>query len=203
MTGVCRASRVGAKDWLRTLRRLVVCGGYIEGGGYTSEVWRLDLGELRWERMSDIGCARAEHACCAVRGGVVVLAGQVFPGDMEEGEDEVEALSTEVLRSDSEAEEHTFTDLPSLSCGPRFCSIALPIDESESAKGQVLLIGGCDEDYAPLDDASRVVKVDLATGTCTASSAECVLRRRGCQTGVSCAREAINTLRRKQFIRRA
>ena len=68
---------------------------------------------------------------------------------------------------DSEAEEHTFADLPPLSCGPRSCSIALPIDESESAEGQVLLLGGCGEDFAPLDVASRVVKVDLATGACT------------------------------------
>ena len=53
LTGVCRASRVGAKEWLRTLRRLVVCGGHVTGGeGCTREVWRLNLGELRWERMS-------------------------------------------------------------------------------------------------------------------------------------------------------
>jgi hypothetical protein len=74
------ASRVGAKEWLRTLRRLVVCGGFVQGGdgfGYmTSAVWRLDLGELRWERMSGLGCTRCEHACCAVRGGVVVLGGE-------------------------------------------------------------------------------------------------------------------------------
>jgi hypothetical protein len=81
LTGVCRASRVGAKDWLRTLRRLVVCGGLVmqlgEEDYYTREVWWLDLGELRWERMSDLGCARAELACCAVMGGVVVLGGQI------------------------------------------------------------------------------------------------------------------------------
>jgi hypothetical protein len=158
LTGVCRASRVGAKDWLRTLRRLVVCGGCIMGGTrFTREVWMLDLGELRWERMSDLGCSRGEHACCTVRGGVVVLGGE----NSEEGE--LGGLAkVEVLRSsDSEAEE-----LP-LSCGPCSCSTALPIDESESAEGQVLLIGGCDEDGDPLDVASRVIKVDLATGACT------------------------------------
>jgi hypothetical protein len=167
LTGVCRASRVGAKEWLRTLRRLVVCGGYITGGEDTSAVWRLDLGELRWERMSDLGCRRAGHACCAVRGGVVVLGGETF----DEEEDEKVVSTVEVLRSDSQTEEHTantFTALPPLACGPRFASIALPIDESESAEGQVLLLGGsAGEDAEPLDDASRVLKVDLATGACT------------------------------------
>jgi hypothetical protein len=113
--------------------------------------------------MSSLGVARADPACCAVRGGVVVLGGEA-----EVNEEEVEMISTvEVSRlSDSEAEA-----LPPLSCGPRTGSIALPIDESESAEGQVLLLGGFDEslhqDGEPLDEASRVVKVDLATGACT------------------------------------
>ena len=82
---------------------------------------------------------------------------------------EEDALATvDVLRSsDSDAEELSFAALPPLSCGPRSDSIALPIDESEIAEGQVLLLGGCGEDYEPLDVASRVVKVDLATGVCT------------------------------------
>jgi hypothetical protein len=135
-----------------------VCHG---GEGDTNAVWRLDLGELRWERMSDLGGARSDHVCCAVRGGVVVLGGQAF-------DDEDEVLSTvEVSRSDSQTEEHTSTALPPLSCGPRYSSITLPIDESESAEGQVLLLGGCDEHRQALDEASGVVKVDLATGACT------------------------------------
>jgi hypothetical protein len=85
--------------------------------------------------------------------------------DVLGGEDVL--ATVEALRYDSEAEEHTFADLPPLSCGLRICSTAIPIDESESAEGQVLLIGGCDEDYEPLDVASRVFKVDLATGACT------------------------------------
>jgi hypothetical protein len=75
------------------------------------------------------------------------------------------ALATvEVLK----AGELTFTALPSLSCGPRACSIALPIDESESAEGQVLLMGGsgASSGSPPVDIASRVVTVDLATGAC-------------------------------------
>jgi hypothetical protein len=82
----------------------------------------------------------------------------------------VGALATvEVLRSSDseEAEEHTFTALPPLSCGARFGSIALPIAESESAEGQVLLLRACGESGGSLDEASRVVTVDLATGACT------------------------------------
>jgi hypothetical protein len=155
------ASRLGAKEWLRALQRLVVCGGYPAGGGLTREVWRLDLGELRWERLSDLGGARCDHACCTLREGVDVLAG----GGAFDEEDDLRVVSTvEVLRSDSQTEEHTFTALPPLSCGPRACSVALPIDESESAEGQVLLLGGYGE---LLDEAPRVVKVNLATGACT------------------------------------
>jgi hypothetical protein len=88
-----------------------------------------------------------------------VLGGKVSEEDFLE--------TVEVLRYDSESEELSFTDLPPLSCGPRFHSIALPIDESESAGGQVLLLGGFGDEYEPLDEASRVLKVDLATGACT------------------------------------
>jgi hypothetical protein len=77
LAGVCRAARQGAKEWLRKLPGVLVCGGRV-GGGWgvvTSEVWRLDLGGLRWERLPDLTTGRANHACCAVRKGVVVLSG--------------------------------------------------------------------------------------------------------------------------------
>jgi hypothetical protein len=77
LTGVCVAAREGAKAWLRTLPGLVVSGGVNIGELYTSAVWRLDLGELRWERMASLTLGRGGHACCAVRGSVVVLGGQV------------------------------------------------------------------------------------------------------------------------------
>jgi hypothetical protein len=147
LTGVYVAAREGAKVWLRTLPGLVLCGGLGLEGAVTSAVWRLDLGELRWERMSDLGCKRSIAACCTVRGGIVVL-GEVHS-------EEVELATVEVLRYDSETEEHTFTDLPPLSCGPRAGSIALPIDESESAEGQVILLGGFGEAGEQLDEASR------------------------------------------------
>jgi hypothetical protein len=168
LTGVCRASRERAKGWLRTLPGLVVCGGLRRGGEVTSAAWRLDLGELRWERMPDLALARVSPACCAVRGGLVVLGG--LGGQHLEhkpGENELEdcfTASLEVLAYDSEAEQILKQiSLPPLSCGPLRGAAAVTIDESESEQGQVLLIGGDDgRDYR-----QDVHKVDLATGVCT------------------------------------
>jgi hypothetical protein len=161
---VCVAAREGAKGWLRTLPGLVVCGGFISGGEISNAVWRLDMGELRWERMSDLALARAKHACCALRGGVVVLGGQDTwhtPGE-NEAEDCFTA-SVEILGNDSEAEEQIFSPLPPLSCGPLRDAAAVAIDESESEQGQVLLIGGNNG----VEECPEVHKVDLATGVCT------------------------------------
>jgi len=161
LAGVCRAARQGAKEWLRKLPGVVVCGGRVgeEGGeAYTSEVWRLDLGALRWERLPDLTTGRAKHACCAVRGGVVVLGGFVA-GDEP-------TASVKILRRDSSGiVGNIFDILPPLSCGliGAFAA-ALVIDESESDRGQVLLIGEGDEGSS----TSAVCKVDLATGVCTA-----------------------------------
>jgi hypothetical protein len=80
---VCVAARVGAKEWLRNLPGLVVCGGRAGAFEITSEVWRLDLSELRWKLVSSLTRGRYEHACCAVRGGVVVLGGLVEAEDDE------------------------------------------------------------------------------------------------------------------------
>jgi hypothetical protein len=43
---VCKAARVGVKDWLGTLPGLVVCGGR-SSEGLVSDVSRLDLATLR------------------------------------------------------------------------------------------------------------------------------------------------------------
>jgi hypothetical protein len=159
LAGVCRAARQGAKEWLRKLPGIVVCGGRVLGGGgaYTSEVWRLDLGALRWERLPDLTTERFAHTCCAVRRGVVVLGG-FLAGDES-------TASVEILGRDSSgAVGNTFDILPPLSCGPIDTCAALVIHESESDRGQVLLIGGGDEG----GPSSTVRKVDLATGVCTA-----------------------------------
>jgi hypothetical protein len=161
LTGVCVAAREGAKAWLRTLPVLVVCG-WFRGGEITGGVWRLDLGELRWEHTSNL--ALAKHACCAVRGGVVVLGGQHTR--FTPGENEVEdclTASVEIMGYDSEAEEQIFSPLPPLSCGSRVNAAAVAIDESESEQGQVLLIGGNNG----VEECPEVHKVDLATGVCT------------------------------------
>jgi hypothetical protein len=156
LTGVCVASREGAKVWLRTLPGLVVCGGFGRLREITNAVWRLDLGKLRWERMSDLVLPRAHHVSCAVRGGVVVLGGKHTW--FKRGENEMAdcfTASVEVLDNDSE--------VPPLSRGPRVDAAAVAIDESESEQGQVLLIGGNNgRFYCP-----EVHKVDLATGVCT------------------------------------
>ena len=70
----------------------------------------------------------------------------------------------EVLRSGISPELEM--DLPPLSCGGNIGFIALPIDEYESAAGQVLLIGGV---YS-YGEVISVVALDLATGACTRQS---------------------------------
>jgi hypothetical protein len=159
---VCKAAREGAKVWLRTLPGLVVCGGLPLNGRLTSEAWRLDPGELRWERMPSLTRGRLCHACCSVRGAVVVIGGYVEGHD---GRAEATA-SVEILGSDSVAEEEaSFKVLPPLSGGPLAAStVAVPIDESASDQGQVLLIGGRAEVRRA---SSAVLAVDLATGVCT------------------------------------
>jgi hypothetical protein len=79
---VCKAARVGAKEFLSTLPGLVVCGGYSIGGGGGEKdgVWRLDLATLRWEPMPALVTGRANHACCALRGKLVVFGGSPTGG---------------------------------------------------------------------------------------------------------------------------
>jgi hypothetical protein len=173
LTRVCKAAREGARYWLRTLPGLVVCGELVRDSDgddvITSEVWRLDLGELQWQEISSLVRSRAHHACCAVRGTVVVLGGQDVEYPEEEGdEDEEEDLftdSVETLGYDQETGENIFKPLPALSCGVIASGNAVVIDESESDQGQVLLIGELDDTED--ETISSVQKVDLATGVCT------------------------------------
>jgi hypothetical protein len=153
---VCRASREGAKEFLSTLPGLVVCGGEGEGGE-VSDVWRLDLATLRWEPMPALVTARSDHACCAVRGALVVLAGRTTSGA---GDDDFTS-GVEILEEEEGA--FVFVDLPPLSCGGILGAAAIAVEESDSAAGQVLLLGGGDAS-GPL---STVQLVDLATGACT------------------------------------
>jgi hypothetical protein len=63
----------------------------------------------------------------------------------------------------SSEEGGAFADLPPLSCGGMFGAAAIAVDESDSAAGQVLLLGGI---YYSGADSSTVQLVDLATGAC-------------------------------------
>jgi hypothetical protein len=148
---VCRAVRAGGLEYLSTLPGLVVCGGRTPGVGLVSDVWRLDLATMRWEPMPALVTARSLPACCAVRGALVVLGGETEVGRTSS----VEMLSSE--------EGGAFVDLPPLSCGGIHGAAAIAVDESDSAAGQVLLLGGSDANTLY---SSTVQLVDLATGEC-------------------------------------
>ena len=158
LTGVCRVSRAGVKEWLGTLPGLVVSGG-VDGDGPVSEVWRLDLATLQWIPMPALVATRCNHACCVVRKALVVLGGYVK--DEEETSSRVEMLS-------AGGADGVFTDFPALSCGGIAGATAIAVEESDSAAGQVLLLGGRDEQGG---DKSTVRLVDLATGVCTPQAA--------------------------------
>jgi hypothetical protein len=157
--GVCRAARAGAKEFLGTLPRLVLCGGSAwYSGGATRETWGLNLATLRWEVMPALVCARYGHACCAVRGALVVLGGQAKGGGSNQGI--APTSRVEMLSKGAEA----FAELPPLSCDGIYATVAIAVNESESALGQVLLLGGRGHNH---EDSSSVRLVDLATGVCT------------------------------------
>jgi hypothetical protein len=165
LTRVCKAVREGAKYWLRTLPGLVVCGGkVVSEEGYevitSDQVWKLDLGELRWQEISSLVRGRAYHACCAVRRTVVVLGGHLKDPDpgTHTGSDEQEQYTdtVETLGYDQETGEKIFKPLPALSCGVISSCNAVAIDESESDQGQVLLIV-CTPQPALLCGISRTV----------------------------------------------
>jgi len=148
---VCKAARVGATDFLKTLPGLVVSGGHTTGGVAVEQVWRLDLSTLRWDAMPSLVDARCFHACCAVRDNLVVVGGEISEGTL---------LSVEMLAEGGGA----FTAQPPLTCGGITMAVAIEVIESGSAAGQVLLLGGYGADQDPL---STVYLVDLATGVCT------------------------------------
>jgi hypothetical protein len=148
---MCKAARAGGLEYLRTLPGLVVCGGS-SGGVVRDEVLRLDLATLRWEPMPALVTARSQHACCAVRGVLVVLGGYTEGG---------RTSSVEMLSSSDEG--GAVVDLPPLSRGEISGAAAVVAEESDSAAGQVLLLGGTVEGFTTV---STVQLVDLATGAC-------------------------------------
>jgi hypothetical protein len=108
---------------------------------------------LRGEGHAHVKAAREGHACCAVRGALVVLGGATARGR--------QTASVEMLSSSEDG--GAFADLPPLSCGGFRGAAAIAVEESDSAAGQVLLIGGDDDKLGAM---STVQLVDLATGAC-------------------------------------
>ena len=159
LCGCARRRGLGAREWLETLPGVVVCGR-CDDGGRVRDVWRLDLATMRWERMPSLLVERDEHACCAVRGRIVVLGGETS-GD--------ELLSSVEMLHFSAGEEGGggFVNLPPLSCGGIYAASGITVEESHSAAGQVLLLGGHRPNHMLLVDLVDVRLVDLATGICT------------------------------------
>jgi hypothetical protein len=91
---MCKAARAGGLEYLRTLPWLVVCGGEGDDDGFVSDALRLDLATMRWEPMPAVVTARDGHACCLVRGALVVLGGST-------GEDEPLTSSSVVMVKES------------------------------------------------------------------------------------------------------
>jgi len=147
---------LGAKDFLKTLPGLVVSGGKTTAGGggvNVKQVWRLEMATLRWEAMPALADIRDNHACCVVRGGLVVIGGQAS--------DEGAVIGSVGRLAEGEG---AFTSQPPLSWGGTAGAVALAVNENNSAVGQALLLGG----YPNLGDIlSTVSLVDLATGVCT------------------------------------
>ena len=94
-------------------------GRMATAAGAVSSVWRLDLVSLQWESMPALVTARYDHACCTVRGSVVVIGGGTLVGDELAASASVEAFSSE--------EGGAFVSPPPLSCGGIYyqCSCGL------------------------------------------------------------------------------
>jgi len=103
--------------------------------------------------------ATYNHACCTVRGALVVLGG-AWIHDCHPATSRVEILSG--------GQEGEFVDLPHFDWHDIEGASAVVVEESDSATGQVLLLGGY-YDYNNVGEnvLSTVLQVDLASGACT------------------------------------
>jgi hypothetical protein len=108
---------------------------------------------MRWEPTPALLTTRSDHACCVVRGALVVLGGSTMAED---------GLTSSVEMFSSSEEGGAFVDLPPLSCGGIFGAAAVTVEESDSVAGQVLLLGAHDGSEL----LSTMQLVDLATGAC-------------------------------------
>jgi hypothetical protein len=128
-------------------------GFRIQGLRFTVEgLWGLKLRAYS----SALGLkVKGDHACCVVRGALVVLGGYV--------RDEEDEFTSRVEILSAGGQDRVFTELSALSCGWITEATTIAIEESNSVIGQVLLIGGCDKQ----GDVLSTQLVDLATGVCT------------------------------------
>jgi hypothetical protein len=97
-----------------------------------------------------------DHVCCAVGGSVAVIGGRTLVGNV--------ITTTASVKAISSRGKAVYVSLPPLSCGGIYGAAAIAVEESDSAAGQVFLLGGSDSSSHPL---ARVQLVDLATGVCT------------------------------------
>jgi len=110
-------------------RWCAACGG-MTAGGVLRETWGLDLATLRWEAMPALLSVRyVDHACCAVRGALVVLGGAASGGGGSQGL--APTSRVEMLSEGAGA----FVELPPLSCGAIYGAAAITVDESDSTLG--------------------------------------------------------------------
>jgi hypothetical protein len=75
-------SKDQGKEWLQKLPGLLLCSGRVRGGGVVTHTGEARCGGWIWGSFGgrvfpDLTTRRFAHACCAVRGGVVVLGGLV------------------------------------------------------------------------------------------------------------------------------
>ena len=132
-------AHTGFREFLGTLPRLVVCGEGPTDAGLMWEVWGLSLATLRWEAMPALLCARYGHACCTVRGALVVLGGTALGGGNNQGPSRTSRV--EMLLEGAGA----FVELSPLSCGAISDAAIVVVEEKDSVQGQMLLLGGSGE----------------------------------------------------------
>jgi hypothetical protein len=151
-------------------------------------------GQRRWKAMPAVVCTCYSHACCEVRGALVVL-GEIAPAPGR-GSNQGFAPTSRMEMLPKVA--GTFVELPPLSCGAVHGAAAIAVDESDSALRQVLLLEGRGEHH---EQASAVRLVDLATGVCTPqaplSTRARTLRRLGCRMGALFAQKATAYIRQR------
>jgi hypothetical protein len=154
--GVCRAFRAGCGEALRGLPAPLLCGGDVEKGNETAEVWALCAQTMQWTERPPLLEVCYAHSCVRLGdGSVLSLGGMGLEGLLAS----VEALTAAGTAA-----------LPPLSSGWRRCfATAARADD-----GSVLLLGGCQQVDVDDDDGegdapptAGVERLEPATGLCT------------------------------------